>query len=215
MLGVGVVAGLGLITVAAIMAWKRSQGRAFFSGGGTLPEPGKFDPHSTWSPTYGEEFRGDATNPANPTQANYIVLTGRLVRGYDPPHMGIDISAPIGTPVFAAKSGRVVFSGRAPGYGIAVGISHGPRESTWYAHLNQAVVAVGAHVQGGQVIGEVGRTTEGPEAITTDWGRRMGTHLHFEVHPATEPYWQASRLARTDPVVWARQQGIDFFGSRW
>lgn len=214
MFGIGIVAGLGLLTVAAVMAWKRSQADAFFAAGGTLPEPGKSDPGAGWQPTYGEAFTGDAMNPANPDLAQYVVEAGRLVRGYQPPHMGMDISAPIGTPVFAAKAGRVTYAGRAPGYGISVGISHG-NESTWYAHLNQTIANVGAQVHGGQIIGEVGRTTEGDEAITTDWGRAMGAHLHFEVHPTAEPNWRAQNAPRIDPATWLSRQGIDFYGRRW
>jgi murein DD-endopeptidase MepM/ murein hydrolase activator NlpD len=212
---IGIVAGLGLFTVAAIMIWKRRQAERFFAEGGVLPQPGKHPPGSTWQPTYGEPFTGEAINPANPNQAQYIVASGRLVRGFQPPHMGVDVSAPMGTPVFAAKSGTVTFAGRAPGYGIAVGISHGPNESTWYAHLNSEVATPGMQVHGGQLIGEVGRTSEGPEAITTDWGRRMGTHLHFEVFRSQNPMWQYDNAPRVDPVVWMRQNGIAFFGDRW
>lgn len=210
---IGIVAGLGLLTVSAILLWKRQQAASFFASGGTLPGPSKQPPGSTWSPTYGEAYTGDAINPSSPGKAAYLVLRGRLVRGYNPPHMGIDISAPIGTPVFAAKDGVVVFAGRAPGYGIAVGINHG-NESTWYAHLNSEVMSVGMRVYGGQVIGEVGRTSEGPEAITTEWGRRMGAHLHFEVFPGPLR-WQYDNARRRDPVPWLRQNGIDFFGERF
>jgi murein DD-endopeptidase MepM/ murein hydrolase activator NlpD len=129
--------------------------------------------------------------------------------------MGLDVSAPIGTPVYAAKQGRVVFAGRAPGYGISVGISHGPNESTWYSHMNQQIVRAGMDVYGGQVIGEVGRTSEGPEAVTTEWGQRMGAHLHFEVHPTAEPRWEYQNAARTDPIRWLAREGIEPFGRRW
>lgn len=209
-MGIGIAMGLGLLTVAAIMAWKNRQGL-----GRLLPEPGKHPPSSTWEPTYGAERLDDATNPIRPDRSLYLVEAGRLVRGYQPPHMGFDVSAPIGTPVYAAKQGTVVYAGRAPGYGIAVGISHGARESTWYAHLNQTIVRAGLQVYGGQVIGEVGRTSEGDEATTTDWGRQMGAHLHFEVHPTEEPNWRAQNAARLDPARWVQQQGIDFYGRRW
>lgn len=209
-MGIGIVAGLGLLTVAAVLAWKQMQGLGI-----VLPGPGKHPPGSSWQPTYGETRLTPAPHPDAPGKAAYIVEAGRLVRGYAPPHMGMDISAPIGTPVYAAKDGRVVFAGRAPGYGIAVGISHGSRESTWYAHLNQHNARVGLDVLGGDVIGEVGRTSEGPEATTTDWGQRMGAHLHFEVHPSEEPNWRAQNAARTDPARWLIVQGINAFGRRW
>jgi murein DD-endopeptidase MepM/ murein hydrolase activator NlpD len=207
---IGIIAGLGLLTVVGVLAWKASQGLGI-----TLPGPSKSAPGSMWQPQYGETRMSDAMNPALPGKASHIVESGRLVRGYDPPHMGLDISAPMGTPIYAAKDGRVVFAGRAPGYGISVGISHGPNESTWYAHLNQQIARVGLDVYGGQVIGEVGRTSEGPEAFTTDWGRRMGAHLHFEVHPTSSPRWQYQNAARISPSSWLRIQGIEAFGRRW
>lgn len=214
MIGIGAVAALGLITVASIMAWKRQQSQL----GGTLPEAGKFDPNSTWQPTYGPAMTTRAPHPDRPDTAAYLVAEGRVVRGFDmnrtPPHWGFDVSAPIGTLVYAAKGGRVVYAGRAPGYGIAVGISHAPNLSTWYAHLNRRTVNVGDTVRGGDIVGEVGRTTEGDEAITTQWGQRMGAHLHFEVHPTAEPRWQYQNAQRTEPTRWVNQQGIAPFGQR-
>ena len=85
-------------------------------------------------------------------------------------HTGIDIVAPKGTPVYAARAGIVAFSGWAAGYGFLVVISHGRGERTWYGHLSRIDVRKGVLVDGGVRIGLVGTT-----------GDATGPHLHFEV----------------------------------
>jgi peptidoglycan hydrolase-like protein with peptidoglycan-binding domain len=86
-------------------------------------------------------------------------------------HTGVDIVAPSGTPVYAARAGKVVFSGWANGgYGFLVVVSHGNGERTWYGHLSRIDVRKGVWVEGGVRIGLVGAT-----------GDATGPHLHFEV----------------------------------
>ena len=85
-------------------------------------------------------------------------------------HAGIDISAPAGTPIRAAASGRVILLGPTGGYGNYVCIGHGGGISTCYAHLSRYGTSSGAGVSQGQVIGAVGCT-----------GHCFGDHLHFEV----------------------------------
>ena len=85
-------------------------------------------------------------------------------------HQGIDIAAPMGTPIVAAKAGEVIFAGTQGGYGLAVVIAHGGGFSTLYAHQSRLAVSDGASVDRGQVIGYVGNT-----------GNSFGAHLHFEV----------------------------------
>ena len=84
-------------------------------------------------------------------------------------HTGIDIAAPIGSPVFAAESGIVEYAGRSRGYGNLIVINHGAFK-TAYAHLSRIDVFVGQYVRKGQLIGRVGST-----------GFSTGPHLHFEV----------------------------------
>ncbi len=85
-------------------------------------------------------------------------------------HAGIDIAAGSGTPIRAAASGRVVYSGWMDGYGNLVAIDHGRGLSTAYAHQSRIAVSNGQTVSQGQVIGYVGCT-----------GHCFGPHLHFEV----------------------------------
>jgi len=94
------------------------------------------------------------------------------------PHKGIDIAAPLGTPVLAADSGRVTVArgGYNGGYGNYVVINHGNGFSTLYAHLSVISVQEGAIVAKGQRIGAVGAT-----------GNTTGTHLHFEIRYRNVP----------------------------
>ena len=85
-------------------------------------------------------------------------------------HTGIDIPAPAGTQILAAKSGQVVTSARHSSYGNYVVIDHGNGNSTLYAHMSSRAVKEGEMVSQGQVIGYVGTT-----------GSSTGNHLHLEV----------------------------------
>ncbi len=85
-------------------------------------------------------------------------------------HNGLDMDGPMGQPIVAFASGRVIFAGVKGGYGNAVMIDHGGGMVTLYAHQSRLAVKVGQRVEGGQVIGYVGST-----------GLSTGPHLHFEV----------------------------------
>jgi murein DD-endopeptidase MepM/ murein hydrolase activator NlpD len=86
-------------------------------------------------------------------------------------HTGTDIAAPMGTPVLAAMSGKVLLADFLGGYGIAVALEHGQgSQQTLYAHLSELFVKPGQVVQKGAVIGRVGTT-----------GNSTGPHLHFEM----------------------------------
>lgn len=94
------------------------------------------------------------------------------ILGYTRAHKGVDYAAPRGTPIHAAGNGRIVFRGRAHGYGNFVIIKHNKKYSTAYGHMNHFAKGehVGSYVRQGQVIGYVGMT-----------GLATGPHLHYEV----------------------------------
>jgi murein DD-endopeptidase MepM/ murein hydrolase activator NlpD len=96
-------------------------------------------------------------------------------------HSGTDIGAPMGTPVLAAATGKVMLADRMGGYGLAVALEHqqGMRQ-TLYAHLSEIFVKPGELVQQGAVIGRVGST-----------GASTGPHLHFELRQMTPDGWVA------------------------
>jgi murein DD-endopeptidase MepM/ murein hydrolase activator NlpD len=86
-------------------------------------------------------------------------------------HLGIDIAAATGAPVYAADSGVVVYAGGiSGGYGQMVMIDHGNGFHTLYAHLSQIVARCGQNVGQGQTIAYSGST-----------GNSTGPHLHFEI----------------------------------
>ncbi len=88
-------------------------------------------------------------------------------------HQGIDIAAPVGTPIWAAASGVVDYAGwNSGGYGNMVDILHPNGTITRYAHLSAIYVKQGQPVSQSQVIAAMGST-----------GNSTGPHLHFEIRP--------------------------------
>lgn len=87
-----------------------------------------------------------------------------------PNHMGIDLGAPMGTPVLAAAAGRVTRAGWNGGYGNFVAIDHGAGLSTTYAHMASIAAQAGQIIAQRGLVGTVGST-----------GDSTGPHLHFEV----------------------------------
>lgn len=85
-------------------------------------------------------------------------------------HKGVDISCPVGTPVKASASGRVIFAGVKGGYGKLIILEHRNGYRTLYGHLHRFVVKKGDQVTQGQKI-----------ALSGNTGRSSGPHLHFEV----------------------------------
>ncbi len=104
----------------------------------------------------------------NPLQ-NFIVVSefGPRGNGF---HSGIDLAAPVGTPVYATADGVVTVAGYYGKYGLMVEIIHGEDYSTRYAHLSKITVKVGDKIKKGELIGYVGAT-----------GNATGAHLHYEV----------------------------------
>ena len=111
-------------------------------------------------------FNGYAWPAKGVLSSGYGWRWGRL-------HAGVDIAAPIGTPVMAAASGEVIEAGwNSGGYGNMIELQHSDGSVTLYAHNNRILVNVGQRVNQGEQIGEMGST-----------GYSTGPHLHFEIHP--------------------------------
>lgn len=135
------------------------------SGGASWPELPGFDEPS-------KPF-GQPNSPTGwiwPTQgiftSGYGWRWGRM-------HKGIDLANNVGTPIVAAKDGRVVFAGwHDGGYGYLVTLAHPDGSRSLYAHNSRLLVKVGQEVAQGQGIAQMGST-----------GRSTGPHLHFEIHP--------------------------------
>lgn len=87
-------------------------------------------------------------------------------------HLGLDFTAPFGTPIYATADGTVKDAGfNTGGYGNRVVINHGYGYETLYGHMLRVKVRVGEQVKRGEVIGYVGST-----------GKSTGPHCHYEVH---------------------------------
>ena len=87
-------------------------------------------------------------------------------------HKGIDIAAPIGTPIVAAADGQVITAGwNSGGFGNLVKVKHFDGSITLYAHNSKILVRRGQWVKQGQQIAKMGST-----------GFSTGPHLHFEIH---------------------------------
>jgi len=98
------------------------------------------------------------------------------IHGYN----GVDIAAPVGTPIVASADGTVILArttGYNGGYGLYVVIRHSNGTQTLYAHMSRVAVIVGQRISQGDVIGAVGNT-----------GRSTGPHIHFEVRGARNPF---------------------------
>lgn len=98
------------------------------------------------------------------------------IHGYN----GVDLAAPVGTPIYAAADGEVIISrsgGWNGGYGNYVVIRHPNGTQTLYSHNSRNNVSVGDSVNQGDVIGFIGAT-----------GKATGAHLHFEIRGAKNPF---------------------------
>src|SRR6478752_360362 len=92
------------------------------------------------------------------------------------PHEGIDVSAPMGSPIEAPAAGVVTDAGWETGYGNTITIDHGYGVVTKFAHCSKLLVKTGQHVSRGTRIALVGST-----------GLATGPHLHYEVHVNGRP----------------------------
>ena len=105
------------------------------------------------------------------------VLSSLFGKRWGREHEGIDLSAPVGTPVLAAAEGEVIYAGnQVRGYGNMVVVQHVGDMLTVYAHNSMLLVKTGDRVSVGKPIAKVGST-----------GHSTGPHLHFEVRRGENP----------------------------
>ncbi|MBW8753680.1 MAG: M23 family metallopeptidase [Sphingomonadales bacterium] len=111
----------------------------------------------------------------NPLPARSEVLSSGYgmrrhpILGVMRPHMGVDLAAPTGTPVYATADGVVSSAGWRGGYGLSVTLGHARGFETRYGHMSRINAIPGGRVRRGDVIGWVGST-----------GLSTGPHLHYE-----------------------------------
>lgn len=131
------------------------------------------------------QVTGDWAKPINGA-----TLTSTYGPRWGTTHQGLDLAAPMQTPIYAAGSGTVLRAGTASGFGLAVYLQHPNGDVTVYGHINAYFVQTGQTVTAGQQIAEVGNR-----------GYSTGPHLHFEVQKTA--YGQ-----RMDPMAWLNERGI-------
>jgi murein hydrolase activator len=108
-------------------------------------------------------------------------------------HNGIQIDAPVDTPVTAVHDGTVAFADQFLGYGLLVILDHGGKNHTLYAHLSETRVQTGQHVAAGAIVGTVGTSAlDGPG-------------LYFEVRSQGKPQdpleWLVHEAGRVDAAT--------------
>jgi murein DD-endopeptidase MepM/ murein hydrolase activator NlpD len=106
-------------------------------------------------------------------------------------HWGIDLAAPLGTPILAAADGVVLRAGPASGYGNAVYIQDADGNVEIYGHMRYYDVKAGDVVSAGEQIAKVGSQ-----------GQSTGPHLHFEIHAG------GINGKPTDPQKWLAERGL-------
>ncbi len=140
--------------------------------GGPMPDkvkaPGVAAPQSPPPPIAGARLRWPVDAPR---------VTSFFGKRWGRAHEGIDLNAPVGTPVHAADAGEVVYSGNTiRGYGNMVVLKHTGDLMTVYAHNSVLVVKVGDSVAVGQRV-----------ALSGQSGHATGPHVHFEVRRGQIP----------------------------
>lgn len=142
-----------------------------------LPPPKAGEaPPLTWSPDRGQSVF------VWPVDG---VVVSRFGKREGAQHDGVDIAAPVGTVVWAAASGEVVYAGVQPGYGTIVILRHPDGPMTVYAHNQENFVKEGQQVEQGAPIARVGQS-----------GGATSPGLHFEVRDGRVPVDPLGRLPR-------------------
>jgi murein DD-endopeptidase MepM/ murein hydrolase activator NlpD len=155
-----------------IVSSRNSENGVFINLGGGKPERFLFIPGADLSPTERVFF----LNRGFSFPLRHFRLTSPYgprvnpVTGIYGVHQGVDLAAPEGSPVYAAREGTVRDLGEDPVYGKYIIIGHGDNWVSLYGHLSKIETALREEVRSGTLIGRVGST-----------GQSTGPHLHFEL----------------------------------
>ncbi|TWS26575.1 M23 family metallopeptidase [Tsukamurella sputi] len=131
----------------------------------------------------------DSMRPKVTAPVNGATLTSNFGTRWGAMHGGLDLAAPLGTPLFAAADGVVTDAGPASGFGIWIKIRLSDGTVLVYGHMFNVNVQAGQTVKAGDLISWVGNN-----------GYSTGPHLHFEVHSPAG--------AKLDPQAWLAERGI-------
>ncbi|MDD5626748.1 MAG: M23 family metallopeptidase [Patescibacteria group bacterium] len=149
-------------------------GQSLMIPGGKIPPPPQYAPseESSRALVY-EPQNEEKESPSIPAKSKggwiWPTTSHRINQYYSYRHHGVDIDGDIGSPIYAAASGSITFSGWRGGYGKNIIISHPNGTETLYAHLSSYKRTVG-NVKAGELIGYMGST-----------GWSTGPHLHLEI----------------------------------
>jgi len=145
----------------------------------TAPPDGEGNTNNSTGTNQGGNNNSGTTSPGSSSwirPCSYVMMTSPF--GYRTPptggassyHQGVDLAGPEGTPIYAARSGRVTVAGWGSAAGYYVTINHLDGFSSIYMHLSSYCVSSGSTVSQGQLIGYMGNT-----------GVSTGSHLHFGI----------------------------------
>lgn len=142
---------------------------------GTLKTPSYFRSGYQKRASTGESSaNGDLVMPVSGEVTSTFGARVHPVSGEVREHQGVDLAAPEGSPVRAARAGRVSFAGEFGDYGNLVVVTHDDGSSAYYGHLETMNVSAGQNVSQGQGLATVGQT-----------GLTTGPHLHFEIRDSS------------------------------
>ncbi|GAB3132370.1 hypothetical protein GCM10027289_20280 [Tsukamurella serpentis] len=132
----------------------------------------------------------DSMRPKVAAPVNGATLTSNFGTRWGAMHGGLDLAAPLGTPLFAAADGVITDAGPASGFGIWIKIRLSDGTVLLYGHMYNVNVRVGQTVKTGDLISWVGNN-----------GYSTGPHVHFEVHTAGG--------TKLDPQRWLAERGVN------
>jgi len=187
------VGGVGLATGAA-MPMLRSQDTAPVQASAQLP--GRVGQAGTDNRASRNGARGSGASTVDQAAPDIWLLpirsykvTSPFGRRWGRSHLGVDLAAPQGTPIYAVAAGTVTVSRNSGGYGLKVTIDHGDGITSVYGHSSKLLAREGHRVRAGDKIALVGNT-----------GHSFGAHLHFEIRQDEEAI---------EPTAFLKAHGVD------